>query len=208
MHAIDDPFDIEGAPSIRIFSSRKIRRSRRDVHTQADPFLFVDGEWLYLFLEVQRVGEPGYIEACRTRDLTHFELLGCVLAPSFHVSYPQVFRHDNAIYMVPETAAANEVALYRFDSFPNALRKVRVLLVGRYADCTIFQHDGTWWLFGCSAVGLELFYADNLLSEFHRHPVGVITADRAFDRCGGSVLFIGGSLFRPAQSSSDATAAT
>jgi hypothetical protein len=105
--------------------------------------------------------------------------------------------------MVPETAAANEVALYRFDSFPNALRKVRVLLVGRYADCTIFQHDGTWWLFGCSAVGLELFYADNLLSEFHRHPVGVITADRAFDRCGGSVLFIGGSLFRPAQSSSD-----
>jgi hypothetical protein len=93
MHAIDDPFDIDAATPIRIFSSRQIRRSRRDVHTQADPFLFVDGEWLYLFFEVQRVGEPGYIEACRTRDLTYFEPLGCVLAPSFHVSYPQVFRH-------------------------------------------------------------------------------------------------------------------
>lgn len=199
-----DPFDISVAREIRVFSSRQIRKTGRDVHTRADPFLFVHEKYLYVFYEVQRVGEPGRIEAMRTDDLLHFECIGTVLAPGDHVSYPLVFEDGGRVFMVPESEAVQEVALYEFESFPHRLRKVRTLLQGCNADSTLFRHSGLWWLFTSAPEGLKLFFADDLQRPFEQHPAGVLTRDAAFARCGGAVLHIDGALYRPAQDCSSA----
>ena len=194
-----DPFHVSAAKELKVFSSKTLRRTRHAVHTRADPFLFVKGDWLYLFLEVQQVGLPGYIEAYRTADLLSFEPLGPILRNAAHFSYPQVFCAGSDIYLIPESEASQEVALYRFDAFPFGLRKDHTLLHGGYADCTIFQHDGLWWLFTWSAKGLELHFAPDLSAPFQQHPIGVVTSDPAFARCGGGVVEVDGQLYRPAQ---------
>lgn len=199
LEATENPFDIAGATELKLFSSRKVRRSADAVHTQADPFLFVDGEWLYVFVEVQRVGQPGYIEAHRTRDLKTFEALGPILRQPHHLSYPQVFRSEIGIHMVPESSAAGEVALYTFEDFPRGLRKERILLTGPYVDSTLFHHNGLWWLFATRETALELFMSPALDVPFRLHPMNPITEHPARARCGGPIIDWNGSLYRLAQ---------
>ena len=77
------------------------------------------------------INEPGCIAAYKTMDLSKFDYLGVVLKQPFHLSYPMVFESGSSIFMIPESGASNEVALYRFDDFPSGLNKVRVLLTGK-----------------------------------------------------------------------------
>lgn len=197
------PFDVAAMRSLALFSSRELRRRKKRVHTRADPFLWVDGDHLYLFIEVQRVGEPGHIAAYRTADLSAFEPLGEVLVAPTHLSYPLILADGGATYMIPETAEAGEVALYRFDDFPRGLTKVRRLLDGPYLDSTIVRRGEHWWLFATTPRGLELFFAPDLNAEFVSHPANPLSTDPAFMRCGGPILEWQGALYRPAQDGSD-----
>lgn len=204
LEVASDPFDLRSAQLIQLFSSRKIRTHKKFAHTRADPFLFPDQDFLYLFLEVQEAGQKGHIEGFRTRDLKWFEPLGVVLSKPCHLSYPQVFRSSHGIHMIPESAEANEVVLYTFEAFPGGLVRERVLLKGPYVDPTMVRVGDVFWLFVHSGRGLELFFSRDLLEPFELHPAGVITdrPDRA--RCGGGIVKIGDSLYRPAQDGSAA----
>ena len=187
---------------IRHFDSRRLRTGSRHIHTQADPFLFVDGDYLYVFYEVQEVSDVGYIVGCRTKNLESFEDLGVVLRRGEHVSYPYVFRTSEGIFMLPETREAGEVALYRFAEFPFDLRRERRLIKGAYTDPTLVRASDRWWLFATGAEGLELFSATDLHhGEFEPHPMNPICTDPRLSRCGGAIIEMEGRLYRPAQAS-------
>jgi hypothetical protein len=194
-----DLFDIANTKEIKVFTSRMLRTTRNTVHTQADPFLFIDDGWLYLFVETQRVNQYGEIEAWRTRDLESFEHLGVILSLPHHVSFPLVFRSDSGIHMLPETSVASEVAIYTFDNFPFGLRKERILLKGKYYDSTIYRKDGLWWILSTSSEGLGLFYISDFTSKLQKHPMGIISRDPSNCRSGGSLIKWNGKLYRPAQ---------
>ncbi|TFI56717.1 hypothetical protein E2493_18740 [Sphingomonas parva] len=185
---------------IRLFDSRRVRRGSRHRHTQADPCLFVNGSELYVFYEVQECSEVGYIAACRTRDLVHFEDLGPVLRRNDHISYPHVLKVGDDVFMLPETKEAGEVALYRFTAFPSGLTRARRLIAGPYTDPTLFRTPERWWLFATGPHGLELFSAEDLASgDFVPHPMNPICTDARLSRCGGAIVELDGRLFRPAQ---------
>ena len=170
------------------------------VHTLADPFLFAHSERLFLFMESQAGNRPGTIVCHSTRDLKSFENVGSVLAAQHHLSYPFVFEWGGETFMIPESAAAGEVGLYRFADFPRGLEKVRVLLRGAYVDSSIVAHEGLLYLFTSSDAGLELFSMRDLLADTPRpHPRNPITRDPALARCGGAPIRAGGRLFRLAQ---------
>ena len=202
LEAQGDVFDISNAKELKIFSSRMHRTARYTVHTQTDPFLFVEGDWLYIFMETQRVDRHGEIEAWRTRNLKDFEHLGVILSLPHHVSFPQVFRSDSGIHMLPETQAANEVALYTFDDFPFGLRKNRILVQGSYCDSVIYRRDGIWWILSTSNYQLELFFLSELASKIQKHPAGIISRDMSNCRGGGPLINWDGKLYRPAQNCS------
>lgn len=188
-----------GSPDF-VLNSKKRRSSGRHVHTLADPFLFPQGEYLYLFYESQAAGEPGKIEAARTKDLREFESLGEVLKEPFHLSFPFVFEHESQVYMMPESLSSNEVALYRFEDFPDRLVKDRVLLRGAYKDSSLICHDGIWYFFTTSSQGLELFYTDDLANgRFIPHKQNPLTVDPRYNQCGGSPIRFNGNLYRIAQ---------
>ena len=62
-----------------------------------------------------------------------------------HTSYPMLIDRPEAVYCVPETAAAGEVALHRATEFPRAWVRTDVLLEGvAGVDSTLFTYEDRW----------------------------------------------------------------
>ena len=122
----------------------------------------------------------------------------------FHLSYPCVFNWQNSYFMTLETLAEEAIWLYQAVSFPEGWRKVAKLVSGVYADPTIFQLEGKWWMFACGSPWrhdtLSLFWADDLLGPWHEHPQNPIVRDNASGaRPGGRPVVWRGKLYRFAQ---------
>ena len=184
----------------KVFNAKRLDIFGRHPHTYADPFLFVRASALYLFLEVVRKDGIGEIVAYRTLDLQQFENLGVVLRMPFHLSFPFVFENQATVYMVPESSQAGSISLYQFDQFPFGLRKVRTILNGRFCDSHLLKHNELWFLFTTCKDELQLYTADDILfGDFRPHPSSPITSDKRLSRSAGSVLNIGGRLYRVAQ---------
>lgn len=202
LYAQTDPFSFVDKlkEPVKVFDSRKLRSRIQHVHTRADPFLFVRNDELFLFFESMSIKEVGCIAVYKTADLKRFDYLGVVLRESHHLSYPLVFGYGSSVFMIPESGAAEEVVLYRFEDFPSGLKKVRTLLVGKYFDSSLIFHEGLWYLFTNSKVGLEIFLTEDIeKGTFSPHPQNPITTDPRFSRCAGQPVVVAGTTFRLAQ---------
>jgi hypothetical protein len=202
----DENYGIEKELSnpIKVFDAKKIRKNRRHVHTYADPFLFVHVDYLYIFLEVQEIGDKGSINAWRTKDLLEWSDLGCILKEPFHLSYPLIFEDkvSQKIYLLPETSEEKKIFLYEFESFPGKLKWKGVIMEGNYADSNLLYHGGVYYLSSLDQDKnqYKLFYADQLDGPWQEHPSSPVNT--SFPRNGGGFFKDGGRLFRAAQNTS------
>lgn len=173
----------------------------------ADPFMLrVDGTW-YMFFEVvswrpgSKKGEIGYATSA---DGFSWKYQGVVLAEPFHLSYPYVFQHRSRHYLIPESAEAGAVRLYRGAPFPTRWEWVADLVTGPdHRDNCIFERDGSWWMLTHTneRLGtLRLYHAPELTGPWIEHPRSpVVSADRRIARPAGRVIATGGRLLRFAQ---------
>lgn len=191
-----------------VFTPKHILRTRYHYITgYADPFLFCQDGWLYLFYEEERLEAPAALCGLRTKDLEHWEHLGIILKEPFHLSYPNVFEFEGHIYMMPECRSTHTVKLYQAIEFPYRWESVNLLENGLYADSSVQYIDGKWYLFTTNWVGenhlngneLQLYVCDRLDGGYQLHPKSPITTDLSNCRCGGSLVEIKGQLYRPAQ---------
>lgn len=174
-------------------------------HFYADPFLFEREGRMYLFLE-------DYSYAEQRGDLVVMDVTDGVpatadlcLRTGSHLSYPFVFAHEGETYMIPETMAAGEVALYRAEAFPHRWVKEKVLYEGSIVDTTLWVQDGVFYFFatfivpGTEAMSLHLFTADSLTGAWRHHPANPISNDVRDARGAGHMFRRDGVLYRPAQ---------
>lgn len=135
------------------------------------------------------------------------------IEPPIHVSYPFLLEADDGsgdLYCVPETARADEVALFRADAFPRRWSKVSVLVSGfAGVDPTLFRHEGRWWLMCTRRGGLEdvelwAWHAPSLGGPWTAHAQNPIKTDVRGSRPGGRPFRHDGDLYRPAQDCSRA----
>ena len=204
IYVTDEPFsiDFDLKQPRKIFSSSHPKLFGLHPHTRADPFLFVDGGYLYLFFEIVFPRQQGKICAYRTKDLQHFEYLGEILHEKHHLSFPFVFRGDDErqIFMLPKSSGSGIVALYQFLDFPRGLTKIRELLSGVYYDSFLVKRRSTWFLFTTSAKGLEIFYSEDLLEGvFAPNPLNPVNSDSRYSRSAGGPLSVAGAMYRVAQ---------
>jgi hypothetical protein len=100
--------------------------------------------------------------------------------------------------MIPETAAAKSVRLYRALEFPHRWEVVGTLLEGRrYADASILFHGEKWWLFTdagsrASTPQLRLYLADELRGPWREHPSSPLRDDPHISRPAGRVVVADG----------------
>ena len=173
----------------------------------ADPFMIrADGTW-FMFFEVlnwrTRKGEIGLAVSDDGRDWTYQHV---VLAEPFHLSYPYVFERAGDHYMIPESYQAGSVRLYKATRFPTEWSFVGAMLEAPYiVDASVFQHDGTWWLFAETNLDtkhdtLRLYYSSDLRGPWHEHPGSpVIEGDPHIARPAGRVVVAGDQIVRYAQ---------
>jgi hypothetical protein len=178
------------------------------MHFYADPFAF---EWQgrqFIFVEdldhsvgkaiisVSEVDAAGV--AGRPRP---------VLAEPHHLSYPQVFARDGAVWMLPEASASGQLVLYRAEAFPDTWARHAVLVSDRaLSDATLIEHDGWLWLFatdrdgaGSTSDTMVVYRAAQLEGPWLAHKGNPIVIDRTRARPGGAFIARGDRLVLPVQ---------
>jgi hypothetical protein len=178
-------------------------------HLYADPFLFEHEGAHHLFCEEVPAGAGrGVISHTRLPlDGSAAPAPAPVLELSHHISYPFVFQHDGAIFMIPETNASRSVELYRAVRFPHEWRHEATLIEDLSAsDATLLREGELLWLFVGAAPPhastldeLHLFWARELGGPWHPHPRNPVVADVRCARPAGALQRWGPRLIRPAQ---------
>nr|WP_298093973.1 hypothetical protein [uncultured Shinella sp.] len=162
----------------------------------ADPFPFHWRGRCYLFVE-------DYVHATGKAviSVVPFDAAGepqnaqVVLEEPHHLSYPQVFARDDAVWMLPEASAGGRLVLYRAADFPNRWVPEAVLLEGEISDATLLEHGEKLWLFathrdgfGSTSDTLVVFSACALAGPWKPHARNPILIDRRRARPGGAFV--------------------
>jgi len=171
----------------------------------ADPFLLEHGGATWMFFENYDYREKRAVIDCARLENGQLRDVRTVLDRAEHLSFPFVFEHDGAVWMVPESERAGAVNLYRAARFPDHWVLERTLLHMRAVDPVLFLHQNRWHMF-VSPVVIEsqapftlLFTAPQLLGPWTLHPAGCISGDVRFARGGGSIIRDGERLIRVSQ---------
>ncbi len=176
----------------------------RDARFVADPFMVRKaGSW-YMFFEIldgtTKQGDIGFAESI---DGLEWHYRQVVLDEPFHLSYPHVFEHNGAFYMVPESHSKNAIRLYQATSFPTEWEFVGNLIEGKpFRDPSITRFNGTWWMIAASTPKdtLDLYFADDMLGPWIEHPKSpIVRSDPNIARPGGRMIVWQNSLVRFAQ---------
>ncbi|XP_057789424.1 glucosamine inositolphosphorylceramide transferase 1-like [Salvia miltiorrhiza] len=177
----------------------------------ADPFLFLQGNTLYLFYETKNsITMQGDIGVARSVDKgATWEQLGIALDEDWHLSYPYVFEYNGNIYMMPEGSAKGDLRLYRATNFPLKWTLDRVVMKKPLVDSFMIPHEGKYWLFGSdhSGIGtrkngqLEIWYSISPLGPWRPHKKNPIyNTDKSVGaRNGGRPFVYNGNLYRVGQ---------
>jgi hypothetical protein len=174
----------------------------------ADPFpLARDGSHFIFFEEVPFATGKGHIAVIEIGEDGRHSAPVTVLERDYHLSYPFLIEHQGALFMVPESGENRSVELYRCMRFPDVWRFEKVLLRDiPCADATFHRSGDRWWMFVNSGADgtelydeLHLYYADDLLGEWHPHPANPVKSDVHGARPAGALYVRDGVLHRPAQ---------
>lgn len=162
-----------------VFTCASASDSSHPSNFVADPFLYIQGDVLYLFFETKNaLTMQGDIGVAKSIDQgATWQHLGIALDEEFHLSYPYVFDYDGQIYMMPESSQKGNLRLYRALNFPLEWRLEKVLLKKPLVDTFLIHYNENYWLFGSdvSRFGaikngeLEIWYANSPLGPWKQH---------------------------------------
>ena len=171
----------------------------------ADPFMIKKDDTWYMFFEVfNELTDQGDIGLASSTDFVNWKYKKIVLDEQFHISYPFVFESQGETYMIPESAEAKDLRLYKAAEFPYRWQYVKTMLKGDFGDHSLLQYKNVWWLFAGADPhhnsSLRLFYADSLFGEWKEHlksPIISHNANKA--RPGGRMILFNGVVYRLGQ---------
>ena len=174
----------------------------------ADPFMVeYDGRKVLFFEEFAAETGRGHIAAMELQADGQFGPPCDVLVCPYHLSYPFVFEFDGSLFMIPESAEAEKVEVFRCTRFPDSWESHATLLKDiRAYDTTLVEHDGMWWMFmtvqhsaNSPNDELHLYYASQPFGEWTPHPLNPVGLDVRTSRPAGRLFRENGRLYRPAQ---------
>ena len=166
-----------------------------------------DGRY-YLFFEefvyADRRGHIAVVEVDRKGVLGPAQV---ALARPYHLSYPSLFEWQGETYMVVEASRNRAVEAYRCQRFPDQWEFAQVLVADvDVGDPTLYEQDGTWYLFLAGRLrsqedydDLHLLTAASPLGPWRPHPRNPVKSDVHGSRPAGALFEMDGKLYRPAQ---------
>lgn len=184
-----------------IYSIETLKSKNDSTVFLADPFFLKEKDTFYLFFEHKKNKLNAEISLLTSVDGIKYDYKGTVLNEKFHLSYPQVFKHKNEFYMIPESQGANNVLLYKSYRFPYDWRVCDTLIPNiKLKDPSIYVSDSLNILIGSdSNMNMFMYTADSLFGNWRLHKKStVIVGTEA--RAGGRIFNDGnGGLVVPIQ---------
>lgn len=173
----------------------------------ADPFMVREGSKWYMFFEVLcKYDNKGYIGLATSDSGEKWEYQKIILAESFHLSYPYVFKYLNEYYMMPECGESGYIKLYKADKFPEKWICIKDLIEGEFRDASIFERENKFWILAEKRKGeernvnLHLYYSENLFYGWKEHPKSPIVKNSIhMARPAGRIIVDNEKIFRFAQ---------
>lgn len=109
---------------------------------KADPFLLKFENNDYLFVEIgNKITGKGSLAFTKIDNGEVRNKFNRCSFEKFHMSFPNVFALNNAIYMIPETKRDSCLALYNWDNLHNCFEKEKVLIGNvNVVDSTFFEN--------------------------------------------------------------------
>ena len=178
----------------------------------ADPFpMQVGGGYFVLFEDYPYATRRGVISALELGPKGPVGAPAVVLSCDYHLSYPFLFTWRGETFMMPETADAGRVEVYRAVKAPYEWTLESVVLNGApMADCTVAEIEGRWWMFANTAVPgasfwdeLHAFHGPGPLGPWTPHRANPVVSDVRRARPAGGLFRRGGEWFRPSQDCSN-----
>lgn len=176
----------------------------RGVEAMADPFLWEAAGSQYLLFEEVAAGRSrgrlGCVEVLKDGSCSEMKI---ILDRPYHLSYPCVVPLGGDLFLLPETAEANRVDLYRFTRFPWEVELVSSPIEGvALVDTTPVFIDGHWYFFTTTMepfMETVLFSATRLEGPWSLHPCNPVSTSVRNCRSAGQLFWKGGRMFRPTQ---------
>ena len=170
----------------------------------ADPFMVrKDGKYYMFFERVGKDSHQGDIAYAESPDGRSWKYKKVIIDEDFHLSYPNAFEWKGEYYIILEGHQDLSVRLYKAESFPTKWRMVKKILSGySFVDPSIFRYNNKWWLFLTTPASniLNLYYADDLMGKWKRHPMNpLVKFNKHISRPGGRVIIYKGKPYRFAQ---------
>jgi hypothetical protein len=170
----------------------------------ADPFLWETEEKTYLFFEdmppATGRGRLGYGEIAANGLCSEVEF---ILESASHVSYPCLIPVGADLFMMPESAEAGTVNLYRLAERSFRPELVATLVDGvQLVDTTPILIDGRWYFFTSTVEPFNetlLFWSDRLDGSWNLHPSSPVSCSIKNSRSAGNLFWRNGRLYRPTQ---------
>ncbi len=174
------------------------------VEAMADPFLWEAGGAHYLLFEEiaagQSRGRLGCVELSRDGSCSEMRI---ILERPYHLSYPCIVPVNGDLFLLPESAGANRVDVYRFSRFPWDMELVSSPIEGAaVVDTTPIFIDGIWYFFTTTTgpfLETLLFSASRLEGPWSLHPCNPVSTSVRNCRSAGQLFWQGRRLFRPTQ---------
>lgn len=213
---VDSPLNLtSGKHTLR----RQDAGSKLDIHDpkviNADPFLFVKDERLFLFYEETTYRRPGgRLMMVSTTDLKCWsEPVQISSEDNLHFSFPNVFEDDGEVYMIPETGWVGEIRLYKAVDKGLTQFEIDTVLMRReqkddnvifdYADNVLYKKDGIYYLFTSildkDGYRLLLYSSPALRGPYTEHPSSPVCHSHKYGRNAGSLIKYEDRLLRPTQ---------
>ena len=165
----------------------------------ADPFFIQKNDTIFIFVENAIKNDNAVIDLF---ILNNGEVLhkGTILDPPFHISYPQVFMHDDQYYMLPETKRSNNVILFKATNFPYDWVASDTLIKNvRFKDATLLSMDELNVIITCNDDLESFVYCSNNIFEGWEECENYNKRYGNEVRPGGRIFNIDGKYFIPMQ---------
>ena len=174
------------------------------VDQMADPFLWeADGHQYLLFEEIAAGSSRGRLGCVEVLPDGSCSAMKIILDLPYHLSYPCVVPSNGELFLLPETAGANRVDLYRFSRFPWEMELVSSPVEGlALVDTTPVCIDGHWYFFTTTMepyMESLLFSSPRLDGPWKLHPSNPVSTSVRSCRSAGQLFWHNGRLFRPTQ---------
>lgn len=121
-----------------------------------------------------------------------------------HLSYPFTWVEHGEVFLLPESGASRETALFRLGGDGVAERVATIAEDRAMADSTLFKHEGRYWIaFTDMDIpgqnNLSLLSSVSLMGPWSPHRRNPVKIDVRSSRPGGTPFVVDGVLYRPAQ---------